>query len=77
MVSMFDFAKPALEAAGIKPATTWGETKTQTLAKAKAQLARTDLKLETAARWNHHAFIVAADMGKDARIDPRVTARQR
>ena len=75
--SMFDAFKPSLEAVGVKPAATWEETKRLTLGQAKAQLARPGIKLETAARWNRRAYICAADMGRDSRLDPRVTAIHR
>ena len=74
MVTMFEFAKSALKAAGIKPAATWEETQAITLRDAKAQLARRDIKLHTAARWNYRAWIVGAAANQDPRIDPRVTA---
>ena len=77
MATMFDFAKPALEAAGLQIGASWGETKSSTLRAAKAQLARRDIRPETVARWNHRAYMVAADMGRDARIAPRVTAVHR
>ncbi|GEM_PF-4975756 len=77
MISMFEFARPALQAAGIKLEATWEETQVQTLNQAKAQLARRDLRPETAAKWNKRAFIVLAAAGRDSRLDPRSTARNR
>ena len=77
MGTMFDFARPALEKAGLKVGGSWGETKSQTLRAARAQLARPNLRPETAARWNHRTFLVAVDMGRDTRLDPRVTAVHR
>lgn len=75
--SMFEFAKPALESAGVKVAESWDETKSQTLRAARAQLARRDLRPATAAKWNKAVFVVSAQMGRDSKTDPRVTARQR
>lgn len=77
MPSIFDFAKSALEKAGVKVGESWEETKSQTLRQARAQLARRDIRPETAARWNQRAWIVMADADKDTRIDPRVTAVRR
>jgi len=74
MPTIFDFAKPILMDAGIKPAATWEETQVETLKQARAQLARRDIKSATAARWNHRAAIVMAAADRDSRIDPRVTA---
>jgi len=75
MTSLFHLAgKKALESAGVKTAETWHKTKKQVLGQARAQLARRDIRPETAARWNHRAWVVAADLGRDARIDPRLTA---
>ena len=74
MPTIFDFAKPALMVAGIKPATTWEQTQVETLRQAKAQLARRGIKPVTAARWNYRAWIVGAAADSDSRLDPRVTA---
>jgi len=52
----------------------WEETQVRTLAQARAQLARVDIKPETAAWWNHRAWVVMAAANQDRRIDPRTTA---
>ena len=72
--SMFEVFRPALESAGIQVADTWSATKDKTLRAARAQLARHDLHTATAARWNRATYLVAADMDRDRRTDPRVTA---
>lgn len=77
MISMFEFARPALESAGIRTAATWEQTQEETLRKAKSQLARRDVRPETAAKWNRRAYIVLAAVNQDSRLDPRTTARSR
>jgi len=74
MPKLFDFAKPILVAAGIKPAETWEATQIDVLTQARVQLRRRDIKPETAARWNKRAAIVMAAADQDERLDPRVTA---
>jgi len=75
MPTMFDFARPVLKNAGLKVGADWDETKSLTLrSTARAQLARRNIRPETAARWNRRTYLVSADIGTDARLDPRVTA---
>jgi len=60
MFTMFDFAKPALERLGVKPAATWDETRKRVRLQAEAQIRRKNLRTATFAKWHRLGALVGA-----------------
>jgi len=60
MVSMFEFAKPALEELGVKPAANWDETRKRIRLQAEAQLRRKNLSSAATVKWHRLGALAGA-----------------
>ena len=63
-ITMFDMAKPALAQIGVPVRETWRETRQLAARQADAQLARKNIRPETAAKWSRVGQLIGTSKGQ-------------